>query len=217
MFGSIEVQLNDAFLEDEKALGVNYVIPVRMVSASTDSVLRGKPIVAEADPRVPADWEFSPKDYTLFGIKYVNRYHGRYLLRGQSTLEDPGGVLIETLAYRQPNVVDDEVVAVSTSGKNSIVYGNEVRASGGSPGSYEIELIFDDSGNATITETENSDFPVTGSAKFTRNADEWGGKQRNAIYLDYEINDGTNTHNVIDTLVFRDKNVGFEEFSLNVE
>ena len=214
MFGSIEIQLTEAFLQDKKAVGVNYVIPVKMISATTDSVLRGKPAISEPDPRLSSDWDLMPKDYTLFGIKYVNRYHGRYLLRGQSTIRDTDGNIVNQIEYRQPNVVEDEVVLVRTDSVNTVVYGNALRST---TGNFEIIIEFDDNGNATITETENSDFPVTGTAEFARNGDEWGGKQRNAIYLAYEINDGTNTHNVIDTLVFRDKNVAFEEFSLNVE
>lgn len=214
MFGSMEIQLTESFLQDEKAIGVNYVIPVRMISATTDSVLRGKPAISEPDPRVSSHWDFMPKDYTLFGIKYVNRYHGRYLLRGRSEIIDGLGNPVDVIEYRQPNVVNDEVVTINTKSQTSVIYGNALR---GGSGDFEFEIVFDDSGNATISETENSDFEVTGSGKFAPNGDEWGGKQRNAIYLDYEINDGTNTHNVMDTLVFRDKNVGFEEFNLQLE
>lgn len=214
MFGSLEIQLSEAFLQDEKAIGVNYVVPVKMISATTDSVLRGKPAIAEPDPRVSSDWDFMPKDYTLFGIKYVNRYHGRYLLRGQSQITDDLGNPVETVEYRQPNVVDDEVVSVYTNTPNSIIYANALR---GGSGNFEFEVTFNDNGDATITETENSDFAVTGTGKFAKNADEWGDKQRNAIYLDYEINDGTNTHSIKDTLVFRDKNVAFEEFNLKFQ
>lgn len=214
MFGSLEIQLNEAFLQDEKAIGVNYVIPVKMISATTDSVLSGKPAISEPDPRISSHWDFMPKDYTLFGIKYVNRYHGRYLLRGQSEITDDLGNTVDVIEYRQPNVVNDEVVLLNTNSQNSIIYANALR---GASGNYELEVIFDDSGNATVTETENSDFAVTGSGKFAEDGDQWGGKQRNAIYLNYEIDDGTNTHNVIDTLVFRDKNVAFEQFDLKVE
>ena len=39
-----------------------------------------------------------------------------------------------------------------------------------------------------------------------------GGQKRNVIFLDYKITAGTETHNVKDTLVFRDKGISFEEY-----
>ena len=43
--GGVEVQLTDAFFQDSAAighLGVTYVVPLRIVKATTDSVLKGK-------------------------------------------------------------------------------------------------------------------------------------------------------------------------------
>src|SRR5690606_27897087 len=86
-FGEIEVQLTDAFLDDPKAFLTRYVIPVRITSSTADSVLSGKPAVSEnPDPRVSGDWDIVPKDFTLFGIKFVNPYHGKYLHRGKSVI-----------------------------------------------------------------------------------------------------------------------------------
>ena len=216
--GHVEVQLTEEFLNDSASTGLTYVIPLKITYAQTDSVLSGKPAVENGDIRVAEDWEIAPKNYTLFGVKYVNKYHGTYLLRGQSVVSDKTtDEVVDEITYRQHYVEWDEIVNLNTNYKKSVVYQNSVRLSDGSPGSFKMVIQFDDNDSAVITEAENSDFPVTGSAKFEVDGDEWGGKKRNAIYLDYEVDDGTYVHAVKDTLVFRDKGVAFEEFKIGLE
>lgn len=211
-YGMVEVQLTPAFFADTLAIGQNYVIPLKMVSATTDSVLQGQAGVSNPDPRVAGNWVIAPKDFTLFGVKYVNPYHGKYLLRGASEIRDGSDQPIDTVVYRQTYVEKDEVVLVQTASMNSVLYKNSIRSSAGSPGSFEMEITFDEGGNAQITDTGKYPFPVTGTGKFVKEGDEWGGQKRDVIYLDYQITEGTNTHHVADTLVFRDKAVKFEEF-----
>lgn len=74
MQGYIDVQLTDAFLNDPRAHKVRYVIPLVITSAETDSVLQGKTTNANADRRIASNWTIVPKNYTLFGIKYINPY-----------------------------------------------------------------------------------------------------------------------------------------------
>lgn len=216
--GAIEIQLTDEFLNDSMTVDMNYVIPVRLVSSNTDSILSGRPIAENPDIRDFPAWQVAPKNFTLFGIKYVNKYHGTYLLRGASEVRNINtDTLVDNFSYRQNYVVNDEVVDVNTIYKNSVVYSNELRLTGGSPGTFDIVIAFDDNDNGTITEVENSAFEATGSASWVADGDTWGGQPRNAIYLDYVVNDGTNLHNIQDTLVFRDKNVIFEEFEYSFE
>ncbi|MGV8094984.1 MAG: DUF5627 domain-containing protein [Mangrovibacterium sp.] len=214
IFGTIEVQLTPAFFEDTLTIGTKYVIPLKILSSTTDSVLHGKTSKDDPDPRVAADWTTVPKDFTLFGIKYVNEYHGKYLLRGASVIKDANGNIIETIRYRQKYVEDDPVVLVKTYRMNAVTYSNSIRrTAGGSPGSFEMKLTFDATGNGTISNTYNfKEFLVTGTGKFVKNAEKWGDKPRHAIYLDYKIQVETETHEIKDTLVFRDKAVVFEEF-----
>ena len=73
-------------------------------------------------------------------------------------------------------------------------------------------ITFDEAGNGKIIQTKASDFPVEGTAKFVKGVEEWGGKKYPAIYLDYKVIEGKNTHTAQDTLVFRDKAVSFQEF-----
>lgn len=124
-----------------------------------------------------------------------------------------GGNVIETNNYRDVHVERDEVVSVNTVSMNAVSYSNQVvRFDTPSPGNFEMIISFDDAGNGVITGSEESLFPVTGSAKYSEDTESWGGEPRDAIYLDYQVNDGTYLHNVMDTLVFRDKGVGFQEY-----
>jgi len=85
-FGKMRVELEDAFFEDPDAIGLKYVIPLVITDALGDTILSGKgsTTIETHDRRIAAHWEVVPKDYTLFAIKYINPYHGVYLLRGQS-------------------------------------------------------------------------------------------------------------------------------------
>jgi hypothetical protein len=211
--GSVEVTLNDAFLDDPLAVNLNYVIPLKMMSSTTDSVLQGKTSNPAPDPRIAGNWVTVPKNFTIFGIRFVNQYHGRYLLRGRDIRKNAGGVALDTITYRNKFVERCEVVTVPTASRNGVTYLNSVRLKTGSPGSFNMSIPFDASGNAVLTKVTGSSFDLTGNAKFVKDGDEWGGSKRNTIYLDYVINDGTNFHNVKDTLVFRDKAVTFAEYS----
>lgn len=213
VYGMVEVQLTDAFFNDPLAVGQNYVIPLKMVTASTDSVLQGQPGVSNPDPRIAGNWVIAPKDFTLFGVKYVNEFHGKYLMRGASVIKDATNTPIDTIVYRQVYLEKNPVVSIVTASLNSVTYSNTIRASSGSPGTFKMLITYDEDGNGVITNSEETPaFPVTGTSKFVKNAEEWGNEKHNVIYLDYQITEGTNVHHVADTLVFRDKAVKFEEF-----
>ncbi len=215
--GSVYVQLTPEFLNDPNAVGPTgavYVIPVRITKSTTDSVLFGKAAVANPDYRINGDWEIAPKNYTLFGINYVNEYHGNYLVRGKSIQDEKAGSGINTVVYRSLDVETDRLIGVSTVSGNTVTYTKEVaRSSGTSPGNFTMRIAFNTQGVGQITADPSSNFPVTGTAKFVKDAESWGGKPRNAIYLDYTVDDGTYLNIAKDTLVFRDKGVYFQEFT----
>lgn len=216
--GGVMVQLTDAFFDDPKAIGyigATYVIPLKIVSATTDSVLFGKALRNVAVPNVHlvGDWEVLPKNYTVFGINYVNEYHGDFLLRGKSD-QMQGANLIATTIYHSMYVEQDRQIKVSSVSRNTVKYTKEVsRKTGSSPGNFTMNITFENNGSGTITTASGSLFQVSGTAKFVKNLESWGGKSRNAIYLDYVVNDGTFLNQVKDTLVFRNKGVGLQTFT----
>lgn len=212
--GGVTVQLDEAFLDDPLAVTLNYVIPLRITSSTTDSILLGNTLNTNPDPRIAGDWITRPRNFTCFGVIFVNEYHGRYLLRGEDQMDSiVNNVHFDTISYRNKYVERCEVATITTAGKNKVTYSNSVRRVPSSPGAFKMDISFDASGNATCIESAGSLFPITGTGKFVKNADEWGGQKRHTIYLDYTIDDGTYLHKVKDTLVFRDKAVTFNEYT----
>lgn len=216
MRGFIDVQLTDAFLNDPRAYKLRYVIPLRITSTETDSILKGKTIVVNPDCRIASNWTIAPpKDYTLFGIKYINPYHGKYLHRGKDVLKDASGLVVDQVIYRTLYVESNEIWYLQTIGRYQVVLTGLVRRTAGSPGSFKMVLTFDTSGNCTISQFAGSTYPVSGTGKFVTNGDEWGGKKRNSIILNYLITDAINGqfHQATDTLVVRDRDMRIETFN----
>lgn len=219
MSGGVTVQLTEEFFNDLNSVSIKYqetvyVIPLRITGSTTDSVIIGKPAVENPDPRNPGDWDIVPKNYTLFGVNYVNEYHGDFLLRGASIQCAAGASIDTTIVYRTSDVETDRVIEVNTASRNSVTVTKDIaRRKAKSPGNFTMLITFDDSGNGTVTKDASSAFQVTGTAKFVKDSESWGGKSRHAIYLDYTVDDGTHLNKAKDTLVFRSKRVFFQEFS----
>jgi len=210
--GGLEVQLTDAFFEDPLAISANYVIPMRIVSVvNIDSVLRGTPAIANADPRKAADWVIQPKDFTMFCVKFINPYHGKYLHRGTSTVKDATNAVLETTRYAAKYAEQNEIWSLVTTGKNEVSVSGNLR-SNLITGQLKMKLNFSDNGSCTINENTGSDFTITGSGTFVEDAEAWGGKERDAIFISYQLTSGGNTYSAIDTLAIRDRDVRMEVF-----
>lgn len=209
--GSIEVQLKDAFFDDTLAIGLSYVVPIRINQVTNlDSVLRGKSLLPKPDPRVTAQWQVTPKDFTMFAVRYVNPYHGNYFHRGKSTLKDSTGKVAETTAYRQPFITSDEVWKLTTTSKNQVSATGVLRSKVVT-GPLNLLLTFSGD-NCTVSAGKNFPYAIKGTGKFATDADEWGNKKRDAIHISYEFSDGKNTYSATDTLVVRDRGVMMEVY-----
>lgn len=207
MNGNIEVQLNDAFFDDTLAIKMSYVIPIRILSATNlDTVLRGRSTLANPDPRIPSQWSVAPKDFTMFAVNYINPYHGKYLHRGASIVTDPSSAVIEDSVYRKPYIVNDEIWSLVTTNKNTVNVKGVLRSKVVT-GTLNMDLTFDADGNCSIVGGRGSTFTITGSGKFTKDADEWGLEKRDAIHINYQLISGSNTYSATDTLVIRDRAV----------
>lgn len=221
--GRIPVQLEDAFFDDPLSFaGVNethYVIPLRITDfEELDSLLTGVPIVDNPIRINPDDWNPQPKDYTLFGIKFMNEYQGIYLRRGADVMTNGAGE-VTTSEYRAEFIERDELTNLTTTGRSNVSYINRVRRGElNSPGDVSIELLFSSDDTCTVVSSGDDPYNVSGSGRFVEDGDEWGGERRNVIYLDYTYTDAVNseTHAVRDTLVIRNRDVKFEEFTVEL-
>lgn len=210
--GSIEVQLTDAFFNDPLTIKNTYVVPVRLVSSlDVDTILKGKSTKSNPDPRVAGQWDIAPKDFTMFAVKYINPYHGKYLHRGTSVVKDASSTVLQTTVYRTPYITNNELWSLVTTGKNQVSVQGTVRSTI-ITGVLKMLLTFADNGDCTITQNVGSTFTITGTGKFKTDADEWGNEKRDAIQISYQLTSGANTYSATDTLVIRDRAVVMELF-----
>ena len=210
--GNIEVQLSDAFFDDTLAARLAYVLPVRIKQVTNlDSLLVGKSTLAKPDPRIVSNWDIVPKDFTMFAVKYVNPYHGSYFHRGRSTLADASGKTLESTAYHQQYVEKNEVWTLNTKSKNQVTVEGVIRATAVT-GALKMQLTFSGD-NCVIQGTAGTAGVVTGTGKFLDDADEWGNKKRDAIYMTYQFTQAGNKYTATDTLVVRDRAVVLEVFT----
>jgi hypothetical protein len=221
--GLIRVQLTDAFFNDPLAVTGLYVIPLRLTATSADSILQGKPAISNADPRILSHWESnrSPKNWVMFGIKYVNPYHGTYLHRGRIIrVNKSTGNPVDTVVFRNKYVEQDLLIRMSTIGRRKVVSNGLGNRTGGD---FAMTLEFaNDKGSPgaiTITSAEGSNFTVTGTGQYFDKASstqQWTGMTWQSMYLNYTWQDATHTHHVLDTLVFRDRGIKFEENAIQI-
>lgn len=221
--GRITVQLTDAFFNDPKSVSTffvysvvpvcNYAIPLKITKTEgLDSILVGKPAVENPNRTVAADWAIRPRDYTLYAIKYINKYHGNYLRRGaDKVLNSVTNAVIGTTVYRTKYVEQNDVVKATTFDLNTILVPGVIRRVN-ITGGTELPLKFQFATDGTCKIFNNTTSAEIGTGTFKDNGDKWGGKSRDVIYLDYSYIDALNNekHEVKDTLVIRDRAVGFE-------
>jgi len=221
--GLIRVQLTDAFFDDTLSLTGLYVIPLKLTDTSADSILEGKAAVSNPDIRNKSHWESnkSPKNWTMFGIKYVNPYHGTYLHRGLNIVKDTlTGTPIDTVYFRTKYVENNILIKLTSIGRKKVFTNGLANKTGGN---YTMTLEFaNDKGNSgavTITPRAGSAFTVTGSGQYVQKSaspEGWIGLPFQCMYLSYSWKEGANLNEVKDTLVFRDRGLVFQENGIQV-
>lgn len=108
VIGDVTVTLNRAlFTADPEALGNVYALPLRIVSSTTDSVLRG-------NASVPA------RDYTILVVKYISPQHGTYYHKGIEEKIDASGTVLQTLRYTNKDLSRNATWDISTLSLNEV-------------------------------------------------------------------------------------------------
>jgi hypothetical protein len=210
--GGVEIQLTDAFFADPMALKNTYVIPVVMTSlANADSILSGVGISSTAVRTTPGDWVVRPKDYVLYAVKYINPWHGFYLRRGKDVITGD----VDTTILRHKKYVEwDEVNSLKTSSMSQVEFPLVYKSSTGANVNCTLLLNIDKtSGNITVS-SGTAGATASGTGKFVTKGEKkaWGDKDRDAIYLNYQIDLGTMNITATDTLVMRNRGVAVELF-----
>ncbi len=196
--GGVEVQLTDAYFADPLSTKVTYVIPLSMTSVTNaDSILKSK-------------------NYIMYAIKYINMWTGNYLRRGKDQVEGKNGnaSLTKAIVRRNQYVEKDEVKALSTQSLTQTVFPVVFKGAGNVDVNCPLLLTFDTNGNCTVAAAE-AGFTATGSGKFVKKGEKnsWGATDRDAIYLNYQVEHTDMRVNSTDTLVLRDRGVKMETFA----
>ncbi|MBK5261070.1 MAG: DUF1735 domain-containing protein [Peptostreptococcaceae bacterium] len=215
--GGVNVQLNDAFFDDPLAVNNTYVIPLRISKvANADSILSGLPNVTSPNRNILTDWAILPKDYILFAVKYKNRWDATYLRRGIDVgVGNAGNTALDTtVVYHQKNVENDQsVLTAATQSMTQLLISLNGKNKDNIDIPFSLLMTFDGSGNCSISNPASASYTITGSGKYVKNGDMWGTIKRDVLYLNYEVNFGTSTHTMTDTLVMRDRVEKLETFN----
>lgn len=214
--GGVIVELADAFFDDEDALKNTYVIPLRMTDVvNADSILSGSPIVDNPIRTNEAHWNVVAKDYVLYCLKYINTWDANYLRRGVDLITENGTT---TTNVRHKQYVEyDEECSLTTNTINSAIFPVKTAIRGADAElttlTCNLILTFNDKDECTIT-SGTEEFKASGTGKFVKRGDKksWGNKDRDVIYLDYNIDFNVKQYATQDTLVVRDRGIKMEEF-----
>ena len=78
----------------------------------------------------------------------------------------------------------------------------------------DLVLTFDESGNCTVS-SKTEGVTATGTGKYVMDGEKkaWANKDRDAIYLDYQVDFGSKQYAIKDTLVARSREITVEQFS----
>ena len=165
VMGATTVELTDAFFADTKAPSVNYVIPLKIIDAS-DSILESK-------------------NFTLYAVKFKNKYTGAWLSHGTDEIDENG---TKKTQVREPEDFRKyDVRHLTTVSLNQCDY-TLTDNIGSTPVSGIIRLTFDNSDNCTLT-SASENFEVTGTGKWISKGAEkaWNDKDRDLLELTYTI------------------------------
>ncbi|GAA4300275.1 hypothetical protein GCM10023163_22230 [Aestuariibaculum suncheonense] len=215
--GGVEVQFTEAFFQDPLAIQKKYVIPIRMNSVvNADSILSGEALVSNPRRGVSEDWSVQPKDFVFYAVNYVNPWHGFYLRRGEDIIVGKNGntALDQTIVRHEQYVEYDEVFGVNTKSLSKCDFQVVFKDAQGVNVYCDLILTFDEEGNCSVS-TESTDFTASGNGKFIKDGEKnsWGNKDRDALYLNYEIDLSEMHVTTSDTLVMRNRGVNLETFS----
>lgn len=210
--GGVEVQLTDAFFNDPLAITLGYVVPLRLTGSNdVDTILVGNPAVANADPRIPAEWVNAPKNFTMFAVKYINEYHGTYFHYGSSKVKNASGTVIENTTYSETFVESNPTAKMLTTARRQVslktFFNSAVMT-----GEFTLLLNFNNN-NVTVSAPAGADYTVTGNGQFKSKEYEWGNKKRDGITLNFTVTKGGNTYEASDVFVIRDRAVAMEVYS----
>jgi hypothetical protein len=215
--GGVEIQLTEQFFNDPLAIRNTYVIPMVISNVvNADTILSGRTLMQNPNPHVIGDWDVTRKDFVLYAVKYVNQWHGIYLRRGLDVIQGKAGneALSGNIVRKQEFVEHDELNNVNTVSLTAVELPVTFQDQTGANIHTTLLLTFNNQGECTIASATEG-VTASGNGRFVKKGEKrsWGNRDRDALYLNYEI-DLPNMHvQTTDTLVMRNRGVAMEFFT----
>lgn len=229
--GLIRINLTDDFFNDPKAYKLSYVLPLKITSVPDGfSLLSGKvsaPSIVSPRWYIPADWAsgFLPKDFTLFAVKFINPLHGIYFHRGVQVKD---GVVDKK--FHAIDISANQTAKLETVGLKKAIYNRMGEKTGTA---YKSLLTFTDDvngvGDISVSQAPGTTYTITGTGKYYKSTTTFGKengwtvdpingqiKGSLTVTLNYTVQGlaGATTHQFTDTLVLRNNDVRYEEFTI---
>lgn len=204
MWGKFEVQLTDAFFADPKTVNETYVLPLVMTGQTGAGKILSGEVANEGETPARTDvegWKTQPKDYILYCIKYMNPWHASYLRRGIDNVTESGETFVDI--RHKATVEKDEICAITTKSLTEAKFPISVKTKNGISIFCDLLLTFNGD-NCTIS-SETEGVTATGTGRFVADGEKlaWGNKDRDALYLEYNIDFGAQQVATKDTLVLQ--------------
>ena len=184
--GYLEIQFTDKFFQDAKTTSADttYVIPVRMTGVTgIDALLSGTPNKDNAVRQNANDWSVLPMDYTLYCVRYMNPWQGKYIRRGVDQVTEGGNTTkvvrkdfsmynsdIERYSKMDPsNPVNqkDEVCGIKTKNMTEAIFPVSFKTSSASI-SCNLILKFNLDTNTCTISTDDENVTATGTGEFIK-------------------------------------------------
>ena len=196
--GGVTVHFTDAFFADANAVKNTYVIPLRITKVEgADSILKGQ-------------------DFVLCAVKYVNPWHADYLRHGVDEITTAAEKV--TVVRHNQYVENDEVIKLATKAFNQVVMTVNMKDNTGKNVPCQLLLTFDNDNKCTISAL-TAGFTAQGTGSFVKNGEKnsMGGKDRNALYLNYTLASESlaKSQTTTDTLVVRNRGIKQEYFTVS--
>lgn len=141
----VNVTLTDAFAADSDAVNETYALPLRITSASVDSI-HG---LYSADSTVGILDDLGNKDITLLVVKYISPYSGYYYSKGVQYELAGDGSYVDTLNYSDESLSQNDAIYLTTIVRNVV---ETSRIGGNLPGGLEFTMNAD--GSVTVASAD---------------------------------------------------------------
>jgi len=230
--GLMRVNLTDAFFNDSNSYKTLYVLPLKIKTASTD-ILSGVPALNSIlrpfpNPLLITDWMagYSPMNFTLFAVKYINPWHGTFFYRGK---QEKNGVFDNT--YHTQDIELNQTASIATAGySKSLLKRMGTFVTSTNVLKMTFSAAVNGIGDISLSSADGSLLGVTGTGKYYKSTTDFAKDDRNTwllnpvtgkktshltMTLDYTVTgiSAGNTYHFTDTLVMRDNAMTFQSFT----